>query len=119
MKDKRSVLISDGGIFSDFLCSLCWTQVMFILFDQGKKLGEISDWTVQALPPVYKNVLGKTVLSTPANNECRFVSPKPVKRKSILSIIEDGKWEYLLQIVSVKEATLVTAKILEKKNVGR
>lgn len=92
---------------------------MHILFDQGKRLGEVSDWLVQSLPPVYKNVLGKTVLSTPANNECSFISPKPVKRKSLLSIVEDGKWEYVLQIVSVKEATLVTAKIIEKNKVAK
>ena len=92
---------------------------MFILFDQNNRLGEISDWVVQALPPVYKNVLGKTVLSTPANNECSFVSPKPVKRKSSLSIVEDGTWVYVLQIVSVKDATLVTAKIVEKNKVRK
>ncbi len=92
---------------------------MRILFDQGKRLGEVSNWQIQSLPPVYKNVLGKTVLSTPANNECNFISPKPVKRKSLLSVVEDEKWEYVLQIVSIKEATLVTAKIIEKNKVDK
>jgi hypothetical protein len=74
----------------------------YILFDHGKKIGEISDWTVEAREPVYKNVLGKTVLSTPANNECSFVCPKPVNRKkSQLTVVQDGKLEFTLQIKTV------------------
>jgi hypothetical protein len=91
----------------------------FTLYDHGKKLGEILDWAVSSLPPVYKNVLGKTVLSVPANNECTFTSPKPVNRKSQLTVIEDGTWEYELRLVSVKGATGVTAKIQAKNNLKK
>ena len=90
-----------------------------ILFDHGKRLGEISEWAVAALPPVYKNVLGKTVLSTPANDECTFVSPKPVNRKSQLTIIEDGRWQITLRLVMVKGGTLVTAKITAKNELAK
>ncbi|MEQ1722616.1 MAG: hypothetical protein ABL930_05535 [Pseudobdellovibrio sp.] len=89
----------------------------YILFDHGKKVGEITDWVVAANEPVYKNVLGKTVLSTPANNECSFVCPKPVNRKkSKLTVIQDGIIEFSLQINTVKGATFVTALIVSKKN---
>ncbi len=89
-----------------------------ILFDQGKKLGEISEWVVVTQPPAYKNVLGKTVLLTPANDECTFVSPKPVNRKSKLTIIEDEKRELTLQLKMVKGGTSITAKILSQKDIS-
>ncbi|MBC7372094.1 MAG: hypothetical protein H7326_11040 [Bdellovibrionaceae bacterium] len=90
------------------------TNTSLILYDAGKRVGEISDWSVAALPPIYKNVLGKSVLSTPANDECTFVSPKPVTRKSQLVVIEDGKWEITLRLVMIKGGTAVTAKITSK-----
>lgn len=86
----------------------------YILYEEGKKVGEVSDWSVAAKEPVYKNVLGKTVLSVPANNECSFVSPKPIKRKSKLTIVEDGKTEIVLKTISVKAATMVSAVIVSK-----
>ena len=88
----------------------------YILFADGKKIGEISDWDVALQEPVYKNVLGKIVLSVPANDECTFVSPKPVNRKSKMTVIQDGKKEFILQIKAVKGATFVTAKIVEIKS---
>lgn len=88
----------------------------YILFENGKKVGEISDWTVASQEPVYKNVLGKVVLSVPANNECSFVSPKPVNRKSKLIVIKDGVREFNLQVKSVKGATAVTALIIFQKD---
>lgn len=88
----------------------------FILYDHGKKVGEISDWTVASLEPVYKNVLGKVILSVPANNECTFVSPKPVNRKSKLTVIQDGKREFILQLRNVKGGTFITALIVSQRD---
>ena len=90
-----------------------------ILFDAGKKIGEISDWSVATLEPVYKNVLGKTVLSTPANDECTFVSPKPVNRKSDLVIIENGTHEIKLRLVKVTGGTNIIAKITGKEKLKK
>ena len=91
----------------------------FILFENGKKIGEISDWVVESHEPVFKNVLGKVVLSVPANNGCTFASPKPINRKSQLTVIQDGKLEFTLQIKSVKGATFVTALITSKKEFSK
>lgn len=93
-------------------------QMAFILYDQGKKVGEVSDWIVESNPPVYKDVLGKTVLATPANDGCSFVSPKPVNRKTQLKIIEAERIEYDLKIVRVQDHTRITAKILAKTNLA-
>ncbi len=86
-----------------------------ILYDHKKLIGEVSDWALESQPPAYKNVLGKTVLSTPANDECTFVSPKPVNRKSALTIVEDEKLEHVLQLKSVKGGVFVVAKIISTK----
>lgn len=88
----------------------------YILYDHGKKVGEISDWTVASKEPVYKNVLGKVVLSVPANNECTFVSPKPVNRKSVLTVVHDGKRKFTLKITAVKGGTFVSAIIVSDIN---
>lgn len=85
-----------------------------ILYDNGARLGEVTDWQIANKPSVYKTFLGKTVLSTPANDECTFISPKPVKRKSNLMIVENGKREYHLQVIKVTGSTSVAAKILKK-----
>ena len=91
----------------------------YILFDHNKKVGEISAWSVAALPPVYKSVLGKIVLSTPANDECSFISPKPVNKRSKLTVILDRKWKFTLLLKSVKGSTSVIAKILRKDEILR
>ncbi len=91
----------------------------YILFDDGKKVGEISDWSVATNEPVYKNVLGKIVLSVPANKECTFVSPKPVKRKSQLVVVQEGLRRITLQIKSVKGATFVTALIISDEMINK
>lgn len=88
-----------------------------ILFDQGKKIGEVSDWTLKPYEPVYKNVLGKMILAPERHDECSFVVPKPVSRKSQLSIIEDKKHELILQIKSVKGMT-VTASIISRNELA-
>lgn len=92
--------------------------MVYILFENGKKVGEISEWAVASQEPVYKNVLGKVILSVPSNNECSFVSPKPVNRKSHLIVIQDGVREFKLQIKTVKGSTSVTALIISQKDLG-
>ena len=86
-----------------------------VLFDQGKKLGEVSEWKLTPYEPVYKDVLGKTVLMPATNDVCSFVTPKPVSRKTQLTILEDQKRELVLQIKSVKGMT-VTAFIKARNN---
>lgn len=89
-----------------------------ILYDQGKKLGEISDWVFTASEPVHKNVLGKMVVMPATGDLCSFVTPKPVSRKTQLTIIEDQKTELVLQIKSVKGMT-VTAAIVTRNNLQK
>lgn len=73
-----------------------------ILFEQGKKIGEVTGWQVTKSVPVYKQVLGKDVLLPAKNDLCSFNTPKPVHRKAQLTIIEDQKLELVLEIKSVK-----------------
>lgn len=81
-----------------------------VLYDQGKKLGEVSEWKLIPYEPVYKDVLGKNVLMPATHDLCSFVTPKPVSRKTQLTILEDKRRELVLQIKSVKGMT-VTAFI--------
>ncbi len=87
----------------------------FIVFENGKKLGEVENWSQREDPPTYKTFLGKTALLKPANNECSFVSPKPVRRKAILKVIKDAHTEYTLEVIRAVGGTEITAKILETK----
>jgi hypothetical protein len=89
-----------------------------ILYDDGKKIGEISEWTRKSEPAAYKTFLGKTALMTPANDECSFTSPKPVNRKSKLTVVEDSKTRYVLEVVKVVGGTQITAKIKEQIALG-
>ncbi|MBC7753032.1 MAG: hypothetical protein H7Z71_02265 [Moraxellaceae bacterium] len=86
-----------------------------ILFDQGKKLGEVSEWNLALNEPVYKDVLGKNVLMPATHDVCSFITPKPVSRKTQLTIVENQKKELVLQIKSVKGMT-VTAFITARNN---
>lgn len=86
-----------------------------ILYDQGKKIGEVSEWKLMPYEPVYKDILGKLVLMPVTNDVCSFVTPKPVSRKTQLTILEDQKRELVLQIKSVKSMT-VTATIVERND---
>lgn len=86
-----------------------------VLYDQGKKLGEVSEWELLPYKPVYKDILGKLVLIPVTNDMCSFVTPKPVSRKTQLTIIEDKKQELVLQIKSVKGMT-VTASIISRND---
>lgn len=90
----------------------------YILFDQGKKIGEIENWQVTPYVPVYKNVLGKMILAVAQKDECSFVSPKPVNRRSELVVIENGKREYVLQVKSVKAMTVI-ASIVSQKEISK
>ena len=73
-----------------------------VLFEQGKKIGEVTDWKLTKSEPVYKHVLGKEVLLPAKNDLCSFNTPKPVNRKAQLTIIEDQKFELVLEIKSVR-----------------
>ncbi len=86
-----------------------------VLYDQGKKIGEVSEWKLTPYEPVYKDVLGKHVLMPVKDDICSFVTPKPVSRKTQLTILEDQKRELILQIKSVKGMT-VTAFITSRNN---
>lgn len=85
-----------------------------VLYDDKKLIGEVLEWTQRSDPPAYKTFLGKTVLMTPANVECSFVSPKPVNRRSKLTIVEDKNKRLILDIVKVIGGTNVIAKIREE-----
>jgi len=85
-----------------------------LLFNDGKLVGEISGWVQREDPPAYKTFLGKTVLMSPANSECSFVSPKPVSRKMKLTVVEDKKLRYILEVTKVTGGTQVVAKIKER-----
>lgn len=87
----------------------------YILYDQGKKLGEIEGWAVTPYVPVQKNVLGKIVMGVPQPDECTFVSPKPVNRRSELTVIEDGKHHYVLKVKSVIGTTVIASILSRKK----
>ncbi|MBC7465548.1 MAG: hypothetical protein H7256_06105 [Bdellovibrio sp.] len=87
----------------------------YILYDQGKKLGEIENWQVTAYVPSYKNVLGKMVLAVAQKDECSFVSPKPVNRRSELTVIENGQLEFILQVKSVKGTSVIAAISSQKE----
>ena len=86
-----------------------------VLFDKGKKVGEVSEWKFTPYEPTYKNILGKTVLMPETNDVCSFVTPKPVSRKTQLTILEDQKRELVLQIRSVKGMT-ITAFVTARNN---
>lgn len=86
-----------------------------ILYDQGKKIGEVSEWKLKPYEPVYKDILGKLVLMPETNDICSFKTPKPVSRKTQLTIVEDQKRELVLQIKSVK-SMIVTASIIARND---
>lgn len=88
----------------------------FILYDQGKKLGEVENWVVVKNKSEYKNILGKQVLAAAKYDECSFVSPKPVERRSSLVVIENGQFEYQLKVKWV-EGTTIKADITSQKKI--
>lgn len=86
---------------------------MRVLYDDKKEIGEILDWTVVEAPAESKTVLGKTFHVTRPTQQCSFVSPKPVNRKSKLRVIVDRKTELVLTNIKVKAGTEVSATITE------
>lgn len=82
-----------------------------LLYDNEQLIGPISDWVQKEDPPVYKTFLGKTVLVSSANDICSFVSPKPVKRKSKLTVVENKKRRLTLEILKAIGGTQIQAKI--------
>jgi hypothetical protein len=92
---------------------------IYILYDHGKKVGEVADWKVTKSVPVEKNVLGKIILVAAKNDECSFISPKPVNRRSQLNVIENGLMEYSLLVKAVKGSINVSAEILAKRKLTK
>ena len=88
-----------------------------ILFENGKKIGEISDWILIQKPAQIKNVLGKEVLMPKPKDQCTFTSPKPIPRRSDLILICDRKIEYFLKATYVRGGTFVTADIIQEKRI--
>jgi len=86
-----------------------------ILFDDGKKLGEVSEWSEHQRPAEMKMVLGKEVLSQSSKIECKFVSPKPVHRRSQLWVVVDGKTKMTLKDLKITGGTQVTATVGAKE----
>ena len=88
-----------------------------ILFDDGKKLGEISEWSEHQRPVEMKMVLGKDVLSQSSKIEWQFVSPKPVNRRSQLWVIIDGKTKATLKDLKITGGTKITATVGTKEKI--
>ena len=86
-----------------------------ILFRNGKIVGPISDWQNAEVPPEYKEVLGKTVLVSKANDSCTFTSPKPLNRRDELTIVDEGRATLVLQIKRIVSGLQVSAIIKEKR----
>ncbi len=89
----------------------------YILYESGKKVGELEDWNLIQHPAEVKNVLGKEFVSRKPYDECSFTSPKPVNRKGQFTVIQDKKTEYVLEATSIKNGTVVVATVLEKKKI--
>jgi hypothetical protein len=85
------------------------------LFADGKKLGEISAWKLIERLPETKTVLGKHILTQKPKDQCEFISPKPVNRKSQLWLISDKKIKWTLTEVKVKDGTFITATVADRQ----
>ncbi len=89
----------------------------YILFEKGKRIGEISDWILTLRPAEIKNILGKEVLMPKPKDQCTFTSPKPIPKRSDLILIFDRKVEYILKVTFVRGGTFVTADILDTRTI--
>lgn len=89
----------------------------YVLFESGKKIGEVEDWNLIQRPAEVKNVLGKEFISRKPYDECTFISPKPIHRKGKFTVVQDKKTEYVLQPTSIKDGTVVIATVLEKNSI--
>lgn len=98
----------------------------YILFSDGKEIGEISEWKLTERPAIKKQVLGKEIGVQEQNDECQFVSPKPVKWKSklwLISIAESSSRlstganhsiKLVLADLKVAHGTMITATVSER-----
>jgi hypothetical protein len=84
------------------------------LFEDGKKIGEISEWKRTERFAEKRSVLGKEILMKKPKDQCQFVSPKPINRKKKHWIIGDDGRKMTLSEVKVSGATNVTATIDEE-----
>ncbi|MES2854547.1 MAG: hypothetical protein V4692_01735 [Bdellovibrionota bacterium] len=81
------------------------------LFEDGKKIGEISEWKLIERQAEKKTFLGKEVMMPKPKDQCQFVSPKPVSWKKQLWIIKPDGTKLNLTEVRVTGATTVTATL--------
>lgn len=88
---------------------------MLVLFEDGIRVGEVSEWKRTERFAEKKVVLGKEIVTQKPKDQCEFVSPKPVNRKKSLWLIADGKKKIVLSEIKVKAGTFVTATIAEEK----
>ena len=88
----------------------------YILFDAGKKIGEISDWRTIDRPAEKRMVLGKEVeMGEKSGQRCTFTSPKPLNRRSTLTVVFDKKTEYVLQQTKIIGGTEIAADIVSTR----
>lgn len=87
----------------------------YILYENGKKIGEISDWKITELPAPTRMVLGKLITLPKPKDQCTFVSPKPVQRKSELLVVQDNKFEFQIRSTYVKDGTFITGDVLDQR----
>lgn len=87
---------------------------MRILYENGKKVGEIEDWVLTERQAEKRVVLGKEIFMPKPKDQVTFASPKVVGRKSDLVVIDDNKIHYRLDEIKVKAGTLVTASVAER-----
>lgn len=81
------------------------------LFEDGKRVGEISDWQRTERFAEKRMVLGKEIMMKKPKDQCTFVSPKPVNWRKRLWLIADDGTKLMLSDVQVKGVTSVTASI--------
>ncbi|MES2964168.1 MAG: hypothetical protein V4760_09785 [Bdellovibrionota bacterium] len=85
------------------------------LFEDGKRIGVIEEWTRTERFAEKKTVLGKEIVTRKPKDQCQFVSPKPVNwRKRLHLVAEDGT-KLTLTDVRVTKVTTVTATIDDEK----
>lgn len=82
-----------------------------ILYEDGKKVGEISEWKRIERFAEKRVVLGKELEMKKPKDQCSFVSPKPVRWKKPLWLIADDGTKLTLSEVKVVSGTKVTATI--------
>jgi hypothetical protein len=85
------------------------------LYEDGKKIGEITEWKRTERFPEKKVFLGKEVMSKKPNDLCHFVSPKPVSWKKQLWVIADDGSKLKLSEIKIRGGTVIDATIAEEE----